>query len=261
MEKLFKKIKYLPELAKKYRILKHCNLLDDRLSASELEQYLYTCSAVGTHRGYLRSLRETMCVDREGNPLPWYTYPAIEQLAKWDFSEAEVFEFGCGNSTRWWAGRSKSVVSLEGSRVWYDKILSSNVLPDNTTPILVAIDGDEYSQAFGDYAEALNNFGQFDVIIVDGESRFRTRYACANNALKHLRAGGLIILDNSDWHPESAKLLRDSGLLQIDFCGLGPLNTHAETTSLFLDKFFSVKPVNDNEHPGQTIGGLKLTLG
>ena len=31
-----------------------------------------------------RSMNEKVCLDRDGNPIPWYTYPAIEYLSQFD---------------------------------------------------------------------------------------------------------------------------------------------------------------------------------
>ena len=44
--------------------------------------------------GYDRSLRERSCVDKDGNAVPWMTYPAIEYLSQFDFSENTLFEWG-----------------------------------------------------------------------------------------------------------------------------------------------------------------------
>lgn len=46
-----------------------------------------------------RTIDEKVCVDRDGNPLPWYTYPAIEYLSQFDYGEKTIFEFGCGYSS------------------------------------------------------------------------------------------------------------------------------------------------------------------
>lgn len=258
--KLKNKIALILELYRKYKVLRNQDLLDDRVTAEELEKYLFMCNGIGRHRGYLRSLREGMCVDKNGSPIPWYTYPAIEQLSRWDFSDAEVFEYGCGNSTRWWANRAKSVVSVESSEAWYENILASKVLPSNTTPLLAPISGPDRISALKDYANTLSKFGSFDVIVVDGETENRIRYTCAEIAITHLKKGGIIILDNSDWHPDTSKLLRDSGLLQIDFCGYGPLNTTAEITSLFLHKDFRIRPLSV-DHPGFVIAGMEYSWG
>ena len=46
-----------------------------------------------------RTIDEKVCLDRNGNPIPWYTYPAIEYLSQFDYSRKTIFEFGCGNSS------------------------------------------------------------------------------------------------------------------------------------------------------------------
>ena len=43
-----------------------------------------------------RSIDEKICLDKDGNPIPWYTYPAIEYLSQFDYSDKEIFEYGCG---------------------------------------------------------------------------------------------------------------------------------------------------------------------
>ncbi|CAL1239032.1 class I SAM-dependent methyltransferase [Candidatus Methylocalor cossyra] len=260
LHKLFIRIAYIPELYRKYKILREHCLLDDRISSRELKEYLFACACMGRHHGYLRALREGMCVDAAGNPIPWYTYPAIEQLSKWDFSESEVFEYGCGNSTRWWAERAKRVVSVESSREWYNKILESSTLPDNVQPILSPFEEGDGEAARRAYIDAINAFAEFDIIVIDGVTADKTRLDCARAALNHLKKGGMIILDNADWHPQTSRLLREAGLLEIDYCGNGPLNTYTETTSLFLSEGFRVSPRNDI-HPGYAIGGLQVQIG
>ena len=52
----------------------------------------------------------------------------------------------------------------------------------------------------------------FDVIIIDGENRFE----CAVESINKLKEDGFIILDNSDWLPETSKLLRENDLIEIN---------------------------------------------
>ena len=54
-----------------------------------------------------RTIDEKVCMDRDGNPLPWYTYPAIEYLRQFDYKDKKVFEFGCGFSSLFWALRAQ----------------------------------------------------------------------------------------------------------------------------------------------------------
>src|SRR5688572_10403591 len=48
-----------------------------------------------------------------GQPIPWYTYPAIEFIRQLDFSQSTVFEYGSGNSTMFWAASAARVISVE----------------------------------------------------------------------------------------------------------------------------------------------------
>ena len=57
--------------------------------------------------GQYRTMRRWECLDAGQSPIPWYTYPAIEFLNQIDFSVKSVFEFGSGNSTRYWAKRAE----------------------------------------------------------------------------------------------------------------------------------------------------------
>src|SRR5205085_491303 len=76
----------------------------------------------------------------------------------------------------------------------------------------------------------------------DGAARGHTRLKCARRALAKLREGGLIVLDNSDWLPESARVLRQAGLIQVDMSGFAPISGHPQTTSLFFHRAFAFAP-------------------
>jgi hypothetical protein len=167
-------------------------------------------------------------VDRYKCPLPWYTYPAIEYLQQLDFSECDVFEFGSGNSSKFWSERAHTVTSVESDPYWYDA--QTLELPSNLV-LLFRTDMEEYVNAIHHQPDKF-----YDVIIIDG----RYRYNCAVEALKRLKNGGIIILDNSDWFPNTAKLLRDNGFTQIDFIGIGPINSYAWCTSIFFKEQLSI---------------------
>ena len=177
--------------------------------------------------GHLKSVRTGSAIDAAGDPLPWYTYPAIEFLRQFDFSNSRVFEYGAGNSTLFWATRAAAVVSVEDEEGWYGRLRS--LVPSNCTLV--------YEPDLKRYPETINKFSEpFDLIVVDGPARTRTRLKCARAAVQRLKPGGLIILDNADWLPESARFLRESDLLQIDMSGFIPIGAHTQTTSLFFHR-------------------------
>jgi hypothetical protein len=181
--------------------------------------------ALSTKYGHFRSIKTQMCVDRTGNPIPWYTYPATEYLSNLNFRDSTVFEYGSGNSSRWWASRCNRLVSIESDKAWYDIIKSSLNLPNF-----------EYRLADPPaYAKAIEGYdGAFDVVVVDGIERAD----CANAAIAHIRrlGGKMLILDNSDWYPKLVPHIRTQlEWLEIDFHGFGPLNKYSWTTSLFIN--------------------------
>jgi hypothetical protein len=171
------------------------------------------------------------CLDKDNNAIPWYTYPAIDYLKQFDFSAKAVFERGSGYSTRFWAERCKSLVSVEDNEEWFERI--KDCLPENVQYQFLCTTED-----YVNYIRCHDN--QFDIIIIDGNHR----YECAEAALEKLAENGMIILDNSNWEQNIADILRDSGLIEVDMSGFGPINPYTWTTSLFLTRSFDLTPVS-----------------
>ncbi len=191
--------------------------------------------------GQWRSVRERMAVDAEGRAVPWYTYPAIEYLSSFDFGGCDVFEFGSGNSSLFWAGRARSVVSVEDDKAWFERV-DGNRRPNQS--LLHRADAQGYVNALAEQGKL------FDVIVIDGN--WRTQ--CAQAALLYLQPGGMIVLDNSDRREEKecSRLLRAQGFIQIDFSGFGPINGYCWTTSVFL----TTSRLQGNFRGPSPIGGL-----
>lgn len=192
--------------------------------------------------GHYKSASRWQSINKNGEPIPWYTYPMIEYVQQLDFSQKTVFEYGSGNSTLFWAKRSKHVVAIEDDPVWYEQIKPK--LPANVTYILV-----DNKEA---YIQAIHQFPNlFDVIIVDGSHR----YDCILSARPRLSNTGFIILDNSDWFVEATAFLRGSDLIEIDMAGFNPINGYATTTSIFLTRQVELIPSGDKQ-PQTAIGGI-----
>jgi len=79
-------------------------------------------------------------VDFSGNSIPWITYSAIDFLTPRINREMKVFEYGSGGSTLWWAGKVKSVVSIEYDKNWYEKIKSKTERKSNVKLIYSTYD-------------------------------------------------------------------------------------------------------------------------
>ena len=191
-----------------------------------------------------RSIDEKICLDKDGNPIPWYTYPAIEYLSQFDYSDKQILEFGCGFSSLFWAKRAKKVTSIEDNLNWFDKWKKEFDEPN--LDIRWRDEGEIYEQA------AFEDNIKYDVIIVDGKRGFQ----CAEAAVKALNKGGMIILDDSDRintsqeYVKAVEILKNANLLQVDFYGFCPMNNYTKTTSVFFSRDFNfeslykVQPIN-----------------
>ena len=191
-----------------------------------------------------RSMNEKICVDRDGNPIPWYTYPAIEYISQFDYSRKKVFEYGTGYSSMYWAKRALKVISIEDKPEWFDKFAKEFSAPNWQMRYC------DEKQGYEDTVFADGD--KYDVIIIDGKRRAE----CAACAVKVLKKGGMIILDDSDRintsleYAGAVKNLREANLLQVDFYGFCPMNNYTKATSIFFSRDFNfeslytVQPIN-----------------
>jgi hypothetical protein len=181
--------------------------------------------------GHSKSRYSRVPVDGSGGPLPWFTYPAIEYLQQLDLSTRSIFEWGTGYSSLFFAKRAKEVISVESDKLWFDQIdkikLSNNHL-------FFRDDLNEYVSIISSFKKA------FDIIIIDGKEREK----CSEVSNYYIKDDGLIILDNSDRHPDIAKKFRDLDYLQIDMHGFGPVNDYTWTTSFFFKRFARFEPIS-----------------
>ena len=135
--------------------------------------------------GWLRAWWVGKPVDANGEPVPWLTYPAIDFLSQFDFSDLSVFEWGSGFSTLWWAKRCKHITTVELNPAWLPYI--KTLLPPEVELIETALDVDEEVNALLSHPAA-----EHDVIVIDNHGPFRWR--CAEATVKSAsewRDGGL----------------------------------------------------------------------
>jgi len=177
-------------------------------------------SVLSRDLGWTRSVLQRRAIDRVGQPLPWYTYPATEYLRTIDFSDARVFEYGSGHSSVFWARNAKEVHSVEDNPEWAAVIRAFSI------PNLTVLD----SHGRDDYVRMPDRVGGlFDVVVIDGKHR----HDCVHVACRVSKPTGMIVFDNADWYPKACRQMRDNGWFQIDFAGFGPINSYRWNTSLF----------------------------
>lgn len=173
--------------------------------------------------GWFESFRAKSSVDREGNPIPWITYPALAFLEPRIRADMIVFEYGAGNSTLWWGRRVKRIVACEHDAAWVDKIKPE--LPATVELRCVPLEENAY-------ALEITNVGEkFDIVSIDG----RDRVNCLKNSLVALKSDGVILLDNSDRerYAEGIAVVLDRGFRRLDFEGLSPISRMRSRTTFF----------------------------
>jgi len=174
--------------------------------------------------GWFESFKSGEPVDADLKPIPWFAYSAIDLLKERLNDSLSLLEFGSGNSTLFFAERTKKIISLEHNKNWHQKI--SSKLPENVELIYTS------SATEKEYLQPLveNNL-KFDVIIIDGIYRNE----CIMNSINHLSERGVIILDDSERQDYKAgtKFLIDSGFKQLSFSGIAPGIFFRKCTSIF----------------------------
>lgn len=181
------------------------------------------------------SIKRKMSVDRHGQPLPWYSLPAIEFLKTLDCGDKNIYEFGCGSSSLFWSPRAQSVTGVEDNAQWYEFCQSRS--PVNVTLSL--------QPEKSGYVNHIRETGrQYDIIVIDG----KWRDECCQSAIDSLTADGCIILDNSDRAQEfieyqkAVEFLSGQQLLQVDFTGFSPGVSYVTSTSIFFRRSFNFAP-------------------
>lgn len=153
---------------------------------------------------------------------PWFTYAAIELLDSILLDGLSVFEWGSGNSTKYFYARNCRTTSVEHIDAWATQL-------QKETPGKVIIEKEPSR-----YVDAINLANEsYDIVLIDGEHRGD----CALMFLKYLESQNckLLIFDNSNWFPRTLRhLIEVTGWIPISLNGFGPLvNYPFQTTFLF----------------------------
>lgn len=130
-------------------------------------------------------------VQRSHPDYPWLTRQAISILETCLKPSDTGLEWGSGRSTVRFARRISKLVSIENDPAWYSRVQGMvSMLPNVDLRLLP-------EQAA--YVGVTDEFPDrsFDFILVDG---MLARDECAHRALRLLRPGGLLVLDNANWY-------------------------------------------------------------
>lgn len=183
---------------------------------------------------------------------PWVTFKAITWLKRYLKPDMQVFEYGSGGSTLFFARRVGRVVSVEHDEEYYrvvSKAIESKALRNcqyllRRPKVLAREVGLGYSPRsctsfmerwkaldFSGYVGAIDDFpdGSFDLVAVDG----RSRVSCIARSLSKVKRGGWLLLDNSEreGYEPGRRLL--ANYRRYDFYGLVPSNLDPYQTSVW----------------------------
>jgi hypothetical protein len=170
--------------------------------------------------GWYKSFRKNRPIDRNGRPIPWFTYPALYFLDNRLDGIFRLFEYGSGYSTLWFSKKVKEVVSVENDANWKESLSKS--IPSNVELV--------YKGNPEDFISEIKNHGQFDIVVIDGIERVKCCFACLDN----LNSDGIIIWDDSDREDfrEAWLFLNSLGFKEIIFNGLKPASFIISQTSI-----------------------------
>jgi hypothetical protein len=164
-----------------------------------------------------------------GNNTPWMVPSAVSHLARIMRNDWNVFEFGSGWSTLWYAERSDKVTSVEDDPHWHalvrEKVRERAIV--NCDARLVDL------KAFAKCVEGFEN-ETFDLVIVDGsEEADGNRLICIQASAPKVKQGGYLVLDDSDRaaYREADRLLK--GWTVRRFVGVKPCPLTAVETSVY----------------------------
>lgn len=174
--------------------------------------------------GWFDSVRSQSPINGLGEPIPWMTYPFIRFIEKRLSPGMELFEFGSGNSTRYFAQHVGSITSVEHDRDWYEKVATT--LPANANLVFRdLVRGGEYCKT------ATSSNRKYDLIIVDG----RDRVNCVRHSIDALKENGVLLLDDAQRseYREAIELLQSRGFRQLSFTGMAPCTVEEKNTDIF----------------------------
>lgn len=201
--------------------------------------------------------------------LPWIVFKMTDYIKKVINKKMSVFEYGMGGSTLFFSDRVAKIISIEHNPSWYykmRKILKKNRFHNYecflVKPTIISSASKstnkycssslEYrNKSFERYVKTIDKYddASFDIVLIDG----RSRSACITHAVKKIKEGGFLILDDSNIksHTKTLKIL--SGWKRKSFFGLTPGIT---SFSAFGETTIYKKPLKNERN--KILGGFRI---
>lgn len=213
------------------------------MDTSRREKIFALASSLLRHPGHVpRWLAHLPCWRRTpiDAGLPWFSFGAIDYLARNVRPDQDVFEFGSGGSSVFLARRARSVRSMENDAAWHRIVCArAEALGLRNLACELHPFGDAETDHYADlpYFKALEG-RNYDIIVVDGFCGFTTgRYGALRPhafelALRAVRRpGGMIVVDDYWMYPELTS--RGQGAQVRVFESTGPCRYGVTSTAVF----------------------------
>lgn len=184
---------------------------------------------------------------------PWLPYLVTDYIKQ--LKPKRVFEWGSGESTLFFARLGLfELISIEHDLEWHVKMSlevpswvtyrripwdSGTIGPDKANPSHYKSGSTNLGEVnFKRYASAIDKYGKFDLILIDGMARA----SCLAHAYSHVSDGGCVILDNTGDRPyyleQTLPLFGtyEDGWEMVKFMGYGPILAYKWETTIFINK-------------------------
>lgn len=158
---------------------------------------------------------------KSGLLFPWYVPDSLEFFKDRDISQWEIFEWGGGSSTIWYAYNAKHVDVLEANKDWAEKIsiYILNIMNQNNYSVkYIDVKSEEAENGsqnkptpnMQEYLSYIKTLGKtYDCIIIDGSYRDEAIVP----SLECIKDGGYIIFDNYEQDTSGYLTLKNKNLL------------------------------------------------
>jgi len=201
---------------------------------------------------YVRDRLAVWFYQRRFKQHPWLTADAIPMLEELLRKSDRGIEWGSGRSTRWFASQVQHLVSVESSKLWFERVtqqLKDEGIENVDYHLVETTENDEKDvDARREYAQIARKLEDcsLDFALVDGFARGQ----CMLEALPKLKPGGILILDNANWYlpgPTRAPRSMKTGDAIVDaefqrFAELTPDWRHVRTTNGVWDTWIWIVP-------------------
>lgn len=153
-------------------------------------------------------------VVENGICLPWFYPSSLEFIKTIIKPDWRVFEYGSGAGTYWWSLFVEEILAVEHEKLYYDSV--RDLLTKKGAENAGVIFREMQRGIDSDYVRSiLEREYQYDCIIIDGRQRSR----CSRYALRKIKKGGYIILDNAerDYYKEIHELFKSKNFETFSF--------------------------------------------